>query len=38
MSGETNRLIDLAKQISEIEGIGWKNTAAMEDYKTRGMI
>ena len=28
----------LAKQISEIEDIGWKNTAAMEDYKTRGMI
>ncbi len=28
----------LAKQISEIEDIGWKNTVTMEDYKKRGMI
>lgn len=28
----------LAKQISETEDIGWKNTTAMEDYKKRGMI
>ena len=28
----------LAKQISEIEGIGWKNTVATEDCKKRGMI
>lgn len=27
-----------ASATMEIEDIGWKNTAAMEDHKKRGMI